>query len=181
MRQVCSSVSVIFDDHAVADFFDRQVDAGRRPQQVGRVWVHTHPGSGPRPSMTDEETFARVFGRTDWAVMFILARGGQTYARLQFHVGPGGWLLLPVEVEYRRPFSGSAQAAWHDEYLAQVQVEEWSLAMSDLGRLQAFPGTCGDPWDRADDFGLLDDLLLEDDLLAVPLEPRKEFAHDADF
>ena len=59
-------------------------------EQFGRIWVHTHPGNCPQPSSVDEETFARVFGRTDWAVMFILARGGQSYARLRFHVGPGG-------------------------------------------------------------------------------------------
>ena len=65
--------------------------------------------------MTDEETFARVFGRSDWAVMFILARGGQSYARLRFNVGPGGSLMLPVEVDYRRPFPASDQAAWSEE------------------------------------------------------------------
>ena len=90
VRQVCTGVSVCFDDQAVADFFDRQVDLGRRPEQFGRTWVHTHPGNSPQPSMTDEDTFARVFGRTDWAVMLILARQGQSYARLRFHVGPGG-------------------------------------------------------------------------------------------
>jgi hypothetical protein len=74
--QTCDMASVAFDDQSVADFFDRQVDAGLQPCRVGRIWTHTHPGSRPQPSMTDEETFARVFGRSDWAVMFILARGG---------------------------------------------------------------------------------------------------------
>jgi len=69
VRQTCTSVSVCFDDQAVADFFDRQVDMGRRPEQFGRTWVHTHPGNSPEPSMTDGQTFACVFGRTDWAVM----------------------------------------------------------------------------------------------------------------
>jgi hypothetical protein len=83
VRQACTAVSVAFDDTAVADFFDDQVDAGRRPEQFARIWVHTHPGDCPHPSGTDEETFARVFGGCDWAVMFILARGGATYCRLR--------------------------------------------------------------------------------------------------
>lgn len=41
MGQVCTSVTVQFDDAAVADFFDEQIDEGRRPEQFARVWVHT--------------------------------------------------------------------------------------------------------------------------------------------
>jgi hypothetical protein len=126
VRQTCDQGSAAFDDQSVADFFDRQVDAGLQPCQVGRIWTHTHPGSCPQPSTTDEETFARVFGRTDWAVMFILARGGQTYARLQFHVGPGGGLLIPVEVDYHRAFKASDHAAWDGEHAANVEIRQWT-------------------------------------------------------
>ena len=80
VRQVCSMDSLAFDDESVADFFDRQIDAGRTMSQVGRIWLHTHPGSSPQPSQTDEETFARVFGHSDWAVMFILSRHGHSVA-----------------------------------------------------------------------------------------------------
>jgi len=120
VRQSCTPASVAFDDESVADFFDRQVDAGHRPEQFGRVWVHTHPGNGPEPSTTDEDTFARVFGRTEWAVMFILARGGASYARLAFHVGPGGSLLIPVEVDFGWEFPATNHAAWQEEYHAYV-------------------------------------------------------------
>jgi hypothetical protein len=122
VRQTCTSVSVVFEDEAVADFFDRQVDAGLRPERFARVWVHTHPGSSAEPSMMDEDTFLRVFGTTDWAVMFILAKGGQTYARLRFNVGPGGELLVPVSVDYSHSFGPSDHSAWQEEYLSQVQV-----------------------------------------------------------
>ena len=64
VRQVSSVASVVFDDEAVADFFDRQVDEGRRPQQFGRIWIHTHPGDCPQPSMTDEESAPDVSGQT---------------------------------------------------------------------------------------------------------------------
>ena len=102
--QVCSAVTVSFADDAVAEFFDHQIDLGRQPQEFARIWIHTHPGNCARPSSVDEETFSRVFGRSDWAVMAIVACGGETYARMQFHAGPGGSLQLPIDVDYAAPF-----------------------------------------------------------------------------
>ena len=122
VRQECSSVYVAFDDASVADCFDREVDAGRQPQEFGRLWIHTHPGSSAQPSSTDEATFARVFGSADWALMFILARGGQAFSRLRFNTGPGGELLLPVDVDYSRPFAASDAAVWLVEYEACVRI-----------------------------------------------------------
>ena len=123
VEQQCTVASVAFDDASVADFFDRQVDAGRRPEQFARVWVHTHPGACPAPSGTDEETFAREFGRSDWAVMFILAACGQTYSRLSFHVGPGGSVELPVSVDYSLPFGAADHGVWANEYEDNVWAE----------------------------------------------------------
>jgi proteasome lid subunit RPN8/RPN11 len=146
VRQRCTGASVAFDDQAVADFFDRQVDLGRPVSCFGRLWLHTHPGDSPQPSLIDEETFARVFGRTDWAIMFVLARHGQCYARLRFNVGPGGDLDLPVQVDYTRPFAGSDHAAWREEYLAAVEMAE--LPLFDRGP-QILPGRAAtlDSWD----------------------------------
>ena len=58
------------------------MEQGHHPEQFARLWIHTHPGSSPHPSGPDEDTFERVFGKCHWAVMFIMARTGQTYARL---------------------------------------------------------------------------------------------------
>jgi len=123
VRQTCSWAHVAFEDDAVAEFFDEQVVAGRKPEQFARVWIHTHPGDCPQPSGVDEETFERVFGTADWAVMFILARGGDCYARLRFNSGPGGESDLPVQVDYSRDFHGSDFDAWEIEYMQDVQVE----------------------------------------------------------
>lgn len=128
VRQWCSSVTVEFDDEAVADFFDQQVDSGRRPEEFARVWLHTHPGNSPRPSGTDEATFERCFGTADWAVMFVLARGGATYARLRFGVGPGGQTEIPVQVDFQPPFPGSDHAAWEAEYQEAVEPVDLGLA-----------------------------------------------------
>ena len=124
IKQRCTEVTVKFDDESVADYFDYQVDGGLAPERFGRIWIHTHPGSSPHPSSTDEETFARCFGSADWAVMFIVARGGQTYARLRFRAGPGGDLTLPVEVDFKPPFPAADQTAWNMEYDQSVQAEQ---------------------------------------------------------
>lgn len=58
--QQATVTTVAFDDLAVAEFFDEQVDhRGLRPKQFARIWLHTHPGHSPEPSPTDDETFYR--------------------------------------------------------------------------------------------------------------------------
>jgi len=126
IRQKTSVATVSFDDDAVADFFEAQIDAGRRPEQFARVWCHTHPGDSPQPSMVDVETFERVFGRCEWAVMCVLARGGKSYARLRFNIGPGGETLIPVEVDWRQAFGPSDHKAWEEEYKANILPASWS-------------------------------------------------------
>ncbi len=145
VRQACTAVSIALDDQAVADFFDRQIDLGQPPKRFGRIWLHTHPGNCALPSSVDEGTFSRVFGRTDWAVMLIVARDGQSYARLRFHVGPGGDVDLPVCVDYSHPFAASNHAAWQEEYEASVQIADASSLESHgiLASLAASP----DPWE----------------------------------
>jgi proteasome lid subunit RPN8/RPN11 len=131
VRQRTTSVTVAFDDAAVADFYEDQVDQGRAPAQFSRIWLHTHPGTSPHPSSVDEATLERVFGNCDWAVMAILARGGQTYVRLCFNTGPGGAMLIPVEVDFSLPFAGSDHAAWQAEYEAHIHPEP-HFALGDL-------------------------------------------------
>jgi hypothetical protein len=120
VKQRCTWASVKFDDGAVADLFDELVDQGLSPARFGRIWLHTHPGDCPLPSVTDEATFARVFGRTDWSVMGIVAQNDATYARLSFHVGPCGAWEIPVGVDYGRPFAAADWEAWEEAYSANV-------------------------------------------------------------
>ena len=164
VRQHTSAVTVAFEDDAVADFYDEQVDVGRQPCQFSRVWIHTHPGSSAMPSSVDEATFARVFGQSDWAVMMILARGGQTYARLRFNTGPGADLRIPVEIDYSHPFSGSDHAAW---------LEEFNLNIHACPERRGFPEYAGFPGQPG-----LDDLtgwgLPGDDRLSPRWDPAFE-------
>ena len=123
VKQSVTAVSVSFDDEAVADLFEEQVDAGRKPEQFARIWLHTHPGDSAHPSCVDEETFGRVFGSCDWAVMVIVARDGKTFARLRFNIGPKGEMLIPVEVDYSVPFEASTHKTWEQEYGANIEPE----------------------------------------------------------
>jgi hypothetical protein len=124
VKQKVSCVSVRFDDDAVADFFEDQVLLGRKPEQFARIWLHTHPGNFAQPSTTDEETFLRVFGSCQWAVMFILAQDNRSYAQLSFHVGPGGQILIPVGVDYSLPFGLTDVAAWDEEFCENVTTDD---------------------------------------------------------
>jgi len=137
VKQEVTEASIAFSDEAVADHFERQVDSGRRPQQFARIWLHTHPGESPHPSGVDEETFSRVFGGCEWAVMFIVAQGGNLYARLRFNIGPGGEAVIPVCVDYGRPFGPSDHDAWKTEYEANIIREKHShggfFGDSDIG------------------------------------------------
>ena len=129
-------VSISLEDEAVADFFESQVDAGRRPEEFFRIWLHSHPGDSAQPSATDEKTFHRVFGGCDWAVMVIVGQDGRTYARLRFNVGPGGQMLIPVDVDYRKPFGPADHDAWKEEYETNVKVASWpGVSLTNRGTL----------------------------------------------
>jgi proteasome lid subunit RPN8/RPN11 len=129
VKQKVTAVSVSFDDEAVANFFEDQVEAGRQPEQFARIWLHTHPGSSPQPSCTDESTFQRVFGSCDWSIMAIIAQGGSIYARLRFNAGPGGEVIIPVYVDYNCEFNASDFEVWQQQYMANV-VEDNILALT---------------------------------------------------
>jgi len=129
VKQEVTIASVSFVDEAVADFFEAQVDAGRKPEQFARIWLHSHPGNSPHPSGTDEETFYRVFGKCDWAVLFIVAQDSKTYARLRFNIGPGGHVLIPVQVDYSRPFGPSDLSTWQAEYQAHIMTHAWTTSL----------------------------------------------------
>lgn len=129
VKQKVTAVSVSFDDEAVANFFEDQVEAGRKPEQFARIWLHTHPGDSPQPSCTDESTFQRVFGSCDWSIMAIVAQEGSTYARLRFNAGPGGEVKIPICVDYNCEFDAADFEVWQQQYLANVTEDTiFSLA-----------------------------------------------------
>ena len=164
VRQSCTLVSVAFDDAAVADFFDAEIDAGLRPEQFGRIWIHTHPGESAQPSPVDEETCARVFGACDWSVMFILARGGQTSCRLRFRAGPGGSFEIPVAVDFECDFGAADFEAWEQEYAAAVRPVEIPCGNSSLpAHPPAAAASGAEPLLRT--HRLIEDLVIDDQMI----------------
>ena len=154
VKQEVTAVSVKFDDSAVADFFDAQVDLGRKPEQFARVWLHSHPGDLAEPSLTDEETFQRVFGGCQWAILFILAQDNKTYAKLSFNVGPGGQMLIPVAVDYSFDFGPSNKQAWDAEYDDNIKVGKFlsSTANDKEATVAADLDSYALPYDFLDEF-----------------------------
>ena len=147
VKQKVTAVSVSFEDESVADFFEDQVEAGRQPEQFARIWLHTHPGDSPEPSMTDEQTFARVFGSCDWSVMCVVAQDGGTYARLRFNAGPGGEVKIPVCVDYGYEFDAADFEVWKQQYLANV-IEGTMFSLTGKSK-----STSGKQEDEIDIFG----------------------------
>src|SRR4051812_23815805 len=115
LRQRCTSVTMAVDNQSVADYFDELVDLGRTPEQFARIWIHTH-ASGRLTSSEchGEATVDRCFAEAKWAVMLVVAHGGQTFARLRVKAGPGpgGELILPVKIDFHESFLGSDRLAW---------------------------------------------------------------------
>ncbi len=128
VRQRATPVAVAYDDAAVADLFDAMADAGVPPARFARVWVHTHPGASVAPSPTDDATFARAFGRCDWAVMAVLGRTGRTSARLRFNAGPGGDVALRTAVDW----AAWPKAAADPERPLSERLADWSAEYADL-------------------------------------------------
>ncbi len=141
VEQENTVASVSFKDEAVADLFETQVvDNNRQPENFARIWCHSHPGDSPSPSMTDEETFKRVFGKCDWAVMFILAQGGKHYARLRSNISSGYivQVLLDVEIDYSGQFEASNQNDWHEEYKKNIKP----MVFQSFGLGSGLGGSC---------------------------------------
>ena len=120
VKQDAGLCHVDFDDEAVANYFEDQVDAGRQPNQFARIWLHTHPGMVASPSRTDEDTFANVFGNCDWSVMFILGDQNKTYASLQIKA-TNSQMPLSVEIDYNTLFPGVDIDAWELEYDTNIR------------------------------------------------------------
>jgi len=182
VRQQVTSVTVRFDDESVADFFDACVDRGLHLEQFSRIWMHTHPGASVTPTGIDETTFARSFGRCDGALMFILGRTGQTYARLAFATGPKAQLLLPTTVDWSAwPEWLSAEkglletelARWREEYQQNIHMgPDLPNELAGLALLETGPSE--DWWESYPHYPEFDEVtygLAEPDHILAPTTP----------
>lgn len=154
IKQKAGAASVEFDDDALNDYLKNMVAVGWHPSEVLRIWLHTHPGNSAEPSSTDMDTFRNVFGGSDWAIMAILAKGGDFKARVRFNNGPGGEMALNVRMDMTPPFDGVSQEdyeKWETEYVANILTRSYSGGTSRVDSRRSYQG-CGDysQWDDSD-------------------------------
>lgn len=140
IKQECTSATFEFDGEAIAAYMEKYTAPpyNWQPHKFMRILIHTHPGNSATPSGTDWSNFNEQFSNPDWAIMFILARGGETTAFMQCNVGPGGKLKmqrnLDVEIDYGCWYTWlEANASkmeeifkgWKEERDANVQTKSW--------------------------------------------------------
>lgn len=137
-KQSCTAVSTRFDSEDLLDLQERLgIGQGLSCSRFLRVWIHTHPGHSAQPSGKDEETFAQQFADASWALMFILARDGQTYCRIRI-----GWPPDPVSV-IEVPFDWTTDVDW-GRFPADVDAtsldalqETWSQELAERVKTEA--------------------------------------------
>jgi hypothetical protein len=128
-KQECTYASVDFDDEGISDFLLDMVEAGYEPKDFGRVWVHTHPSGVNSPSSTDEKTFENVFGKPEYAIMFILTKDETVYCRLRVNTLLGSIeQLIDTRVDFTTYKWGAPNFdSWKAEYEKYVSKKTYSV------------------------------------------------------
>jgi proteasome lid subunit RPN8/RPN11 len=122
LPQEVSSASVEFSEEGIANFYEDCIDEGLTPDQYSRIWIHTHPSGIYTPSGVDEKTFEEIFGKCDWAVMYILTKDNHEYCALQYNKTPKHRVeLKESKVDYSIPFPASNLEEWEKEYKENVK------------------------------------------------------------
>ena len=103
--------------------------------RCGRFWAHTHPGTSPTPSSTDNETFNKWFGHSDIGVMYILAKGDDSckvkHASKYFGMNTE---TMPVYVELDRVDSNNVKI---------IMTTKTLFAIDKLGISDGYEGISG--------------------------------------
>lgn len=133
--QESTSASVNFDDDGYEDYIESMSALGMSPDRFMRVWIHTHPGNSASPSGTDERSWNETFGTMSWAIMFILARGGDTYCRLGMHTEFATMKAsLDHEIDWTMEYpENGAQEEWDAEYKRCVKKPTPAVYTSPMG------------------------------------------------
>jgi len=129
VRQEVSPVHVNLDMNWWADYQVKLYEEGIEPWQ-GSCWLHTHPEGLDGPSRTDEETMEQSFGGWNFAMMLILTKDGQFYARVDFdhefptgakgRLGLEGQVRIAWEEVPERPVDQSLLEQWEREFKERV-------------------------------------------------------------
>lgn len=125
LPQEVTTASIEFSEEGIANFYDDCIDLKMNPIQYSRVWIHTHPTGIYSPSSVDEKTFSDIFGKCDWAVMYILTKDNRDYCALQFNRFPQHRVeLTGTRVDFSIPFQNSNKELWEKELKDNVKKKE---------------------------------------------------------
>ena len=131
-KQDGSKAFVKFDEDDVSKKVDEFQKQGIDPWRCMRIWIHTHPGSSAQPSGTDKETFADIFQRSSWGVMFIIARDNlSTYALLKIRapLDPEGVKGVSLQGEIEVVYEEAHEAVSVDK--VELDFAGWDQEMRD--------------------------------------------------
>lgn len=135
IKQVCTDIHVELDEEDSAKYVEEMDDLGLMPWMTSIIWAHTHPGNCAKPSFGDEANFTKNFSHSNYAIFYILAKGGDDYCRIQYNVGPGGSMEIPVEIDYRYSFPGSDFEKWKKEYDEKVTEKKITFDLSNYKKV----------------------------------------------
>lgn len=125
VKQIAGPAHFEFDDEGLADFSERMAfEHELQPAEYQRILIHTHPGNSATPSGTDETNFEDKMSDCSWAIMFILARGGETTCALKYK-NPALRVELGCMIDFSEEFDASDQEAWEEEYKEMVEEKKY--------------------------------------------------------
>lgn len=133
VKQTCTSVTTEMDKEGLSDFVTNMAEQDIAPSECMRVWLHTHPGSSPSPSGTDEKTFGELLASFPYIVMLIIARGGAKFGRIGFTQGCGGYADVDWDVDWAVPAEITDFEEWDAEYEAFISEEVIETRISSSG------------------------------------------------
>lgn len=124
VKQEATSVTFEFDNDGLSDYMEDMSEEGFQPSQFLRILIHTHPCNSAAPSRTDEENFRKKFSDCNWAIMFILAQGGQTTCAIKYK-NPEMRIQLETTIDYSVEFDGSEHEEWQEEYESCIKEKKY--------------------------------------------------------
>ena len=122
-KQEVSACSIVLGD--LGNLLEEYVEREYEPWQVLRCWIHTHPKGIREPSQTDEDTFTTVMGKQNWAIMVIVPKEGQIYARLRYNTEPKIESVIPVVVERKKD---DKVKEWDEEIIKKVAMKQYQYS-----------------------------------------------------
>jgi proteasome lid subunit RPN8/RPN11 len=132
VEQECTAVTTDMDENALERYFEEQEEKGLPISSFFRIWIHTHPNMTPSPSSVDEENFKDMFSTCTWAIMVIVGKDEEVYARLQLNkVDVVGKFetKLNVEIDWDSLYS-ELKESWQAELKENIKKKVWTTSAS---------------------------------------------------